>query len=64
MTSTTKIKASPSQDLLTRLQRLYSKRRVQYDHFGRRTALPSEVARVLAQNAHLRQRPVEAPAED
>jgi hypothetical protein len=39
-----------SQDLLQSLGRMYRGRGIQRDAFGRRTALPSEVARVLATN--------------
>ena len=39
-----------TQDLLQSLDRMYGERGIQRDAFGRRTALPSEVARVLAKS--------------
>jgi hypothetical protein len=38
------------QDFLATLERVYRTRSVRRDAFGRRSALPSEVARLLAQN--------------
>jgi|GEM_PF-1891472 len=40
-----------SQDFLTALGKVYRGSHFQRDVFGRRTALPSEIARTLAQNA-------------
>lgn len=40
-----------SQDVLATLQRVYGGSTIQRDPFGRRAALPSEIARVLAQHA-------------
>lgn len=40
-----------SQDFLAVLAGVYRNRKIQRDPFGRRAALPSEVARVLAQHA-------------
>lgn len=50
MTSTTKTDNPSPRDLLSELRRLYSKRQIARDPFGRRRALPSEVARVVTQN--------------
>lgn len=49
---------SASQEVLAKLGRLY-KNTIQYDVFGRRAALPSEVARVLARRTA---EPVYTPA--
>ncbi len=46
--NTTHNQRPASQEVLAKLSRLY-KDTIQYDVFGRRAALPSEVARVLAQ---------------
>lgn len=64
MTWTTKTDHPSPRDLLAELRRLYGRRHIQHDPFGRRTALPSEVARVVTQSEGLRQRAVGAPAED
>lgn len=50
MTSTTKTESPSPRDLLAELQRLYGRQHIQRDPFGRRRALPSEVARVVTQS--------------
>lgn len=65
MTSPNELRQDTSpRDLLNELYQVYGKRRIQRDPFGRRSALPSEVARVVTQSKNLRQRVVGAPAED
>lgn len=65
MTSTNETNQQPSpQSLLKELHQIYGKRCIRPDPFGKRAALPSEVARVVAQGESLRHGAVREPDED
>lgn len=54
MTSTDDMQErASSPDLLAMLNRVYARRGIQRDVFGRRPALPSEISHALARNATL-----------